>query len=156
MTIKPIRLNLAERLKNKRFRERFVSTLARDEIASQIRELRIKRGFRTQSAFAKASGMQQSAASRIEQADYSGWSFRTLLRVALALNARLRVSFEPLEEVVAASEGSEAAAELQSRTISAVNVGRLPAFSEDATVMIGGIYEAVQDSPVTDVHTLQH
>ena len=44
--------------------------------------------------------MKQSAVSRIEQADYSGWSFNTLFRVADALEARLMVSFEPVEDVI--------------------------------------------------------
>jgi transcriptional regulator with XRE-family HTH domain len=108
--IKPIRLNLAHRLKNRRFRERFIATLARDEIASQIRELRQKRGFETQTKFAKEAGMQQSAVSRIEQSDYSGWTFKTLLKVALTLNARLRVTFQPIEDVRELVRSSEASA----------------------------------------------
>src|SRR5687768_1080594 len=116
MEIKPISLDLATRLTSRRFRERFLSTLARDEIAAQIRQLRIKRGFVTQSAFAKETGMQQSAVSRIEQADYSGWTFRTLLKVAFALKARLRVTFEPIETVIETAKKSEQAAELQLET----------------------------------------
>jgi hypothetical protein len=45
--------------------------------------------------------MTQSSVSRIEQADYSGWTFRTLLRIADTLGARLRVTFQPLEDVLA-------------------------------------------------------
>lgn len=117
MPIKPIDLGLADKLKNRRFRERFLTTLARDEIAAQIRQLRLKRGFATQAAFAKKSGMQQSAVSRIEQADYSGWTFKTLLKVAFGLEARLRVSFEPIEDVVAKTRRSELSAALQVATL---------------------------------------
>ena len=110
MTIKPISLNLQKRLKDRRFRERFIATAARDQIASQIRQLRLKRGFRNQTEFAKAARMQQSAVSRIEQADYNGWTFQTLLKVAFALNARLRVTFEPIETAVEVARRSEVAA----------------------------------------------
>jgi transcriptional regulator with XRE-family HTH domain len=116
MALKPINLDLASRLTNRKFRERFLSTLARDEIAAQIRQLRLKRGFTTQSAFAKETGMQQSAVSRIEQADYSGWTFRTLLKVAFALKARLRVTFEPIEIVIDTAKRSERVAALQAKT----------------------------------------
>ena len=54
--------------------------------------------------------MKQSAISRIEQAEYSGWSFNTLLRVADALGARLRVTFEPAESVIERYEENEVVA----------------------------------------------
>lgn len=116
MTVKPIRLGLKERLKNPRARARFLSVLAQDEIADQIRQLRVKRGFSTQTAFAKKAQMQQSAVSRIEQSEYSGWTFRTLLKVAVALDARLRVSFEPIEHLLSKADRSESAAELEGLT----------------------------------------
>lgn len=125
MAIKPISLDLASRLTNRRFRERFLTTLARDEIAAQIRQLRIKRGFTTQADFAKKTGMQQSAVSRIEQAGYSGWTFRTLLKVAFALDARLRVSFEPIEGVIETARRSEQVASLQSKTVTESDDSRL-------------------------------
>jgi transcriptional regulator with XRE-family HTH domain len=49
---------------------------------------------------AKESGMLQSAISRIEQADYGNWSLKTLFRVADALDARLRIDFDPIETVI--------------------------------------------------------
>ena len=98
--ISPIKLNIAEKLgKDKSFRERFFRGQAQDEIATSIRDLRGKRQMR-QVDLANESGMKQSAISRIEQADYSGWSFTTLFRVADALDARLRVTFEPAEKVI--------------------------------------------------------
>lgn len=57
---------------------------------------------------AKKSQMKQSAISRIEQADYSGWTFNTLLRVGEALDARLRITFEPAENVIARYEIQDA------------------------------------------------
>jgi transcriptional regulator with XRE-family HTH domain len=66
----------------------------------QLRVLRERRGFHTQVAFAKHAGMQQPAISRVENADYQSWTFQTLLKVANKLDARLRVTFEPVEDVI--------------------------------------------------------
>lgn len=143
MTIKPISLDLAKRLTNERFRGRFLETLARDEIASQIRQLRVRRGFVTQTAFAKKVGMQQSAVSRIEQADYSGWTFRTLLKVASALDARLRVTFEPIESVIETARRSESAAQLEDATTSDATWRPQGEPSDDITSVDSGlVYEA--------------
>src|SRR3990167_2289817 len=98
--IEPIKLGTAEKLRRDReYARRFFRGQARDEIAMQIRGLRERRGFTTQEAFGRLVGMQQSAVSRIENAAYEGWTFKTLLRVAEALDARLRILFEPREDV---------------------------------------------------------
>lgn len=105
--IRPFRLGLAEKLKNPAFRSRFFRRNAQDEIAMQIRAMRERRGYTRQADFAKHAKMQQSAVSRIEHAEYAGWTFRTLLRVADALDARLKVVFEPVEDVIARQEASD-------------------------------------------------
>lgn len=94
-----IKLNIAEKLKNKDYRSRFFRGQAQDLIAMSIRNLRKKRK-KKQADLADECEMKQSAISRIEQADYSGWSFNTLLRIADALDARLRVSFDLAEDVI--------------------------------------------------------
>jgi transcriptional regulator with XRE-family HTH domain len=100
---------LIERIKLTRFidklrdpsrRRKIFVRMAQDEIAMQIRALREERGYLTQATFAEHAGMQQSAVSRIENADYQGWTMKTLFKVANALDARLRVSFERAEDVV--------------------------------------------------------
>jgi transcriptional regulator with XRE-family HTH domain len=73
---------------------------AQEEIAQQIRQLRERQGLR-QVDLAKKAKMKQSAVSRIEQAGYSAWTFKTLLRVADALDAQLRVVFEAADDVIA-------------------------------------------------------
>jgi transcriptional regulator with XRE-family HTH domain len=99
--LSPIELKLYERLKSdKAYRRRFFEGLAQDEVAMQIRNLREYRGYLRQADFAKVAKMQQSAISRIENATYRGWSYRTLLRVAAALDARLRITFEPAEDAI--------------------------------------------------------
>jgi transcriptional regulator with XRE-family HTH domain len=107
--ISPIKLNIARKLKDdKNFRKRFFRGQTQDEIAMSIRSLREKRVMR-QIDLARESRMKQSAISRIEQADYSSWSFNTLLRVADALDARLRVTLEPAEIVIGRYEGENIA-----------------------------------------------
>lgn len=72
-----------------------------------LRGLRKKRVL-SQPELSKKTGMKQSAISRIEQAEYAAWNYKTLLRVADALNARVRVIFEFAEDVIAKYERSEA------------------------------------------------
>lgn len=112
-SISPIKLNITKKLKeDKAYRKRFFRGQTQDEIAMGLRSLREKRGKR-QTDLAKESGMKQSAISRIEQAEYSGWSFTTLLRVADTLDARLRVIFEPAEIVIERYEQNEIIAQAE-------------------------------------------
>jgi transcriptional regulator with XRE-family HTH domain len=147
MIIKPISLDIAPRLENRRFRERFLATLARDEIAAQIRQLRLRRGFKTQTDFAKEVGMQQSAVSRIEQSDYSGWTFRTLLKVAFALKARLRITLEPIEDVIEMAKRSEQAAALNVTSESDAQGIDGESFSDHETTSAAELFEEVQPPP---------
>lgn len=95
-----IKLNIAKKIEeDKEYRKRFFRGQAEDEIAISIKGLREKRKKR-QIDLANEAGMKQSAVSRIEQSDYCGWSLKTLFRIADALDARLRVIFEPSEAVI--------------------------------------------------------
>ena len=123
---KLIKLNLVEKLKNKAYRSAFFRARAQDDTAANIRSLREKRDL-SQTELAKLSGMKQSAISRIEQAEYSSWTYRTLQRVADALDARLMVIFEPAEDVVKRYENME---NFQSLTASA-NISNRPKESEE-------------------------
>lgn len=97
--VSPINLNISKKLKNKSYFHRFFFIRTKAEIAEQIRSLRTKRVLK-QAELAQLADMKQSAISRIEQSDYAGWSFKTLLRIANALDARLQVTFTPAEDVV--------------------------------------------------------
>ena len=78
---------IADRLKNDRgFRKRFVKAWAQANIATQVRALRKKRRL-NQKRLAKLVGTGQSAISRAEQADYDGWTFKTLVNLADGLDA---------------------------------------------------------------------
>lgn len=101
---KPIELKVIENLKHDpEYRKAFFRADATDSIALQIRQLRKRRAL-NQSELAAAADMKQSAVSRIEQAEYSSWTFNTLCRVAEALNARLRIVFQPVQDAIAEFE----------------------------------------------------
>lgn len=61
-------------------------------IAEEIYKRRKAKGM-TQSSLAKAIGTSQSVIARLEDADYSKYSVRTLQRIAAALDAELGVRF---------------------------------------------------------------
>jgi transcriptional regulator with XRE-family HTH domain len=110
MSLTSIKLRISERLKDKLFREKFFRSQVQDEIAMQLRGLRNKRKLK-QSQLAEIAGMKQSAISRIEQAEYSSWSVNTLFRVADALDAQMKITFEPIEEVIQEYEQLETESE---------------------------------------------
>lgn len=93
---------LADRLESdEKFRNRYLRRWAQNEVATEIRRLRKLRK-KNQTQVAKLANTGQSAISRIEKADYDGWTFKTLLRLGEVLQARLLISFEPIEDVAAA------------------------------------------------------
>ena len=105
--ITPIELGIVEKLKNdKEYRQAFFRSSVTDSIAIQIRELRKLRSLK-QGDLAAATEMKQSAISRIEQAEYSSWTFNTLSRVAEALDAKLTVTFQPAEQAIKEHEAAE-------------------------------------------------
>ena len=104
--LKSIDLALGKKLKDREYRSVFFEEWATDEVAEQIRRLRKFRRLR-QEDVAAATGMKQSAISRIEKSEYSRWNFHTLLRIAQALDARVRVIFETAEDVIGQYEAAE-------------------------------------------------
>lgn len=109
MSLTSIDLGLREMLRDPKRRQEFFNAITEDEIASQIRALRKERDL-SQSELAKLAEMKQSAVSRIEQADYSSWSWQTLKRAAAALDARWRIILEPCENAIQELENMEKAA----------------------------------------------
>ena len=97
--LQSINLNLSDKLREKEYRSVFFEEWAKDEFADQIRRIRKLRGLR-QIDVAHKAGMKQSAISRIEQSTYTKWNFTTLLRICDALDARIRVTVEPAEDVI--------------------------------------------------------
>lgn len=64
------------------------------DIAFQMYDLRKKIGI-TQTQLAKLVGTRQSNIARIESADYTGYTLKTLEKVANALKARLEIRIIP-------------------------------------------------------------
>ncbi len=64
------------------------------DIAFQIHDLRNKAGL-TQKQLAELVGTKQSNIARIEDADYAGYTFKTLEKVTKALSAKLEIRIIP-------------------------------------------------------------
>src|SRR6266496_6206981 len=87
-------LFLEEQLRDPDFAERFKRAGEAWEVALQIAALREKAGL-SQKALARKLKTSQQNISRLESPSYEGHSLSMLRRVARALNARLKVVFEP-------------------------------------------------------------
>ena len=85
---------LEEQLKDKNFAERFRQAGEAWDVALQIAALRKEAGL-SQEELAKRLGTSQQQISRLESPSYEGHSLSMLRRVAEALNAEIRVIFEP-------------------------------------------------------------
>jgi transcriptional regulator with XRE-family HTH domain len=99
MSITSIDLDLKEKLKSDAYKCSFFETKLADDVAHELRSLREKSNMR-QSDLADKSGMKQAAISRIEHSEGANWNIKTLLRLALALDCRLKVVFQPINEAV--------------------------------------------------------
>jgi len=63
-------------------------------VAAQIINARKTSGL-TQNELAKKAKTSQSAIARLESGDYTGYSMKTLLKVAQALNSMLEIKIQP-------------------------------------------------------------
>lgn len=71
------------------------------DIAFQIHDLREQAGL-TQKQLAELVGTKQSNIARIEDADYTGYTLKTLEKVTKALKARLEIKIVPQSQSVTA------------------------------------------------------
>jgi transcriptional regulator with XRE-family HTH domain len=109
----PVRQNLSHRLRdNKKFRQHFFRSRTRNKIAAELRQLRELRGLK-QADLKKKFGIHQSAISRIEQAEYSSWTYKTLLKATEALDGVLEVSIRPVEALIDRYHAEETVEEAQ-------------------------------------------
>jgi transcriptional regulator with XRE-family HTH domain len=98
-----IDLQLPDKLHDRDYRRNFFLAESSARIAEQLIALRKRRGL-SQKQVAELTDTRQPAISRAEQADYQNWSFNTLRSIADALDARIRVSIEPSEDVISEYE----------------------------------------------------
>jgi transcriptional regulator with XRE-family HTH domain len=85
---------LKQQLKDPAFATRFNDAGEAWDVAIQIAALRQQAGL-SQKELARRLKTSQQHISRLESPGYEGHSLANLRRVASALNARVRVSFEP-------------------------------------------------------------
>jgi transcriptional regulator with XRE-family HTH domain len=86
---------LDEQLRDPEFADRFARAGEAWDIALQIAAAREKAGL-SQRELAERVGTTQQQISRLESPNYEGHSLSMLRRVAQALDARVRFSFEPI------------------------------------------------------------
>lgn len=86
---------LDEQLRNPEFADRFARAGEAWDIALQIAAAREQAGL-SQRELAERVGTTQQQISRLESPNYEGHSLSMLRRVAQALDARVRFSFEPI------------------------------------------------------------
>ena len=90
--------NLLEKLKNKEYRDSYVSSSVDVGVAFQVRSLRKQNNY-TQNKLSDISGMAQERISALENPSNSH-SIATLKKIANALDVGLIVRFVPLSDVV--------------------------------------------------------
>ena len=86
---------LEDQMKDRAFAERFRQAGAAWDVAVQLAALRKKAGL-SQKELARQLRTTQQQISRLESPGYEGHSLSMLRRVARALRAEVRVSFQPV------------------------------------------------------------
>ena len=91
---------LTEKLlkQNPSLKEEFEKADQAWDIAFQVYDLRKKAGL-TQKELAELVHTRQSNISRIEDADYTGYTWKTLEKITKALKARLQIKIVPIEDL---------------------------------------------------------
>jgi transcriptional regulator with XRE-family HTH domain len=90
---------LVARLKDKQYRDSFVSSHIKIGVPFQIRALREHRGW-TQKELAVRVGTKQAWIAQIENPNYSGFSLKTLLKLASVFDVGLIVRYVPFSSLV--------------------------------------------------------
>ena len=86
----PRLLSLAEKFRNKAYRDSYVVSHTRRFLARQMRKFR---GDQSQAEFGEILGKQQTVVSRLEDASYGKWTLQTLFEVAAKLDVAVIVRF---------------------------------------------------------------
>jgi transcriptional regulator with XRE-family HTH domain len=97
------------KLRNKNYRLAFMSARVAAAVGGQISSLRKKKEW-TQDQLAQHAGMKRSRISLLESADYEGFSFTTLKRIAAAFDVAVIIQFVSFRDFVRWSESFNQAA----------------------------------------------
>lgn len=98
-TAKTRRDQIVASLSDKAYRDAFVASIIRIGLPSQIREMRLRRGW-SQSALGARAQMPQALISRFERKGYEGFTLSTLRKLAAAFDVGLKVRFVSYSELV--------------------------------------------------------
>jgi len=91
--IRTLNERLNEEFKDEKFRKYYNEEGINVKIALEITKFRKKKHL-TQTELAKKLNMPQQAISRLEQPNYSGYTLKTLIKLADALNKKLIIKFK--------------------------------------------------------------
>lgn len=83
-------LRLAEKFRDKRYRDGYVASHTRGVLAQQMRNFR---GTRSQAEYATKIKKQKTVVARLENPAYTGWSLRTMLEIAREEDVAVIVRF---------------------------------------------------------------
>ena len=89
-----------EQLADPALRARVDELLAAMKIEQELEQLRKQRGL-TQVQLAQRAGLSQSMIAKLESGKVQNYELRTLVRIAAAAGAYVRVTFEPLRRAKA-------------------------------------------------------
>ena len=139
--------NLWAKFQSKIYRDAFVASHLKTNVAAQIVTMREDRGW-TQHKLAEVSGMSQPRISLLEDPNYEKMTLSTLKRVASAFDVALVVRFAPFSELL-----------LWANSASSQNLG-VPSFKDDnlpqASLITNSNYLQIQHGvPSTNILTSQ-
>ena len=99
-----IRKRLLKRFRNRDYRHSYMESFLDSLIATQIRALRERENW-SQTELAEKVRTTQPAISRLERADHSAWSLKTLRSLARAFDMALSVRFVSFGDAIDEIEG---------------------------------------------------
>jgi transcriptional regulator with XRE-family HTH domain len=102
---------LFRKLRDKDYREAFVSARVAAAVGAQIAALREKCGW-NQEELARRAGMKQPRIALLEKGDYESFSFSTLKRLASAFGVAVRIDFVSFGDFLQWSESFKSEAVL--------------------------------------------
>lgn len=117
------------KLRDKDYREAFVSARVAAAVGAQIAALREKRGW-NQEELARRAGMKQPRIALIERGDYESFSFSTLKRLAAAFGVAVRIDFVGFPHFLRWSESFDSESVLAPEPFE--SVGTAPSFPAPA------------------------
>lgn len=139
--------NLINRLKNKEYRDAFVSEHIDTGIPFQIKALRNQRQW-TQQDLAKHTGMKQARISKLEDPNYSRFTLATLKKLSSAFDVGLVVRYVPISELV------EWELNLSPESLKAASFDQDPYFKDEAPKSSLAVSSSIQSVPISSADTI--